>query len=88
MGSGETPEVYEKAVPGSALNITMLEGFEGEVGGSPRKGGYNVRIIAEDIETSAFFLSVEVIFQDSACVIMGSLPVEDGPGRFEELVKK
>jgi hypothetical protein len=88
VGSGEAPEVYKEAVPGSALDVSVLEGFESEVCCAPREGGDNVRVIAQDIETSAHFLTGEVVFQDPASVVSWGFSFEDGTGRFEELVMK
>jgi hypothetical protein len=57
VGCGETPEVYKEAVPGSAFDVSVLASLESEVRGAPREGGYDVRVVAEDIETSAHFFA-------------------------------
>jgi hypothetical protein len=87
VGCGEAPEVYKEAVPGSAFDVSVLASFESEVRGAPREGRHDVCVVAEDIKTSAHFFTGEVVFQDSACVIIGSIPIEDGTRRFEELEK-
>lgn len=61
VSSGQTPEVNQKAVPRALLSITVLQGLESEMGGTPGESLDNISIILENIERSTLLAAVKVV---------------------------
>lgn len=85
VGGGEAPEVNEKAVPGSLLDIAMLEGLEGKVGGAPGKSVNDILVVIEDVESGTDVSAGEVVLEDTASVVLSWFSSKDRASRFEEL---